>query len=240
MRQRRTISPTLNCGAILTLVFALSGCNTYPIAEAGPVVAQAIPEMGQQSFNHATDFNNYILRPADVISVTVFREESLSLDRVPISADGLIALPLLGEIRASGVTAAELSDQLETILGERYLREPNVSINVLGYGSHQLTIEGAVRNPGIYEFRPGTRLSGSVALANGLTRVSDYRNVAIFRQMEGGMYVAKFDYAAVRDGTMLDPVIQPGDRVVVGSSGLSQAWQDFITALPVFTLFTRI
>mgnify|MGYP007056299579 FL=1 len=53
------------------------------------------------------------------------------------------------------------------------------------------------------------------------------------------MAVAKFDYAQVRAGTMIDPVLAPGDRVVVGTSGLSQLWQDFLKAVPAFALFTR-
>jgi polysaccharide biosynthesis/export protein len=49
--------------------------------------------------------------------------------------------------------------------------------------------------------------------------------------------VAKFDYAAVRQGAMLDPVLQPGDRVVMGTDGLSVFWADLLQALPVFGVF---
>ena len=52
--------------------------------------------------------------------------------------------------------------------------------------------------------------------------------------------VAKFDYRAVSQGTMIDPVLEPGDRVVVGTSGLSQFWQDLLRALPAFGLFTNV
>jgi len=54
------------------------------------------------------------------------------------------------------------------------------------------------------------------------------------------MTVAKFDYRAVQQGTMIDPVLQPGDRVVVGTSGLSQFWQDVLKTIPVFALFTNV
>jgi len=66
------------------------------------------------------------------------------------------------------------------------------------------------------------------------------REVAIFRETPDGLMVAKFDYRSVRQGTMLDPVLAPGDRVVVGISGLSQFWQDLLRALPAFALFTNV
>jgi hypothetical protein len=49
--------------------------------------------------------------------------------------------------------------------------------------------------------------------------------------------IAKFDYGQVRQGTMLDPVLQPGDRVVMGTDGLSVFWEDLLKALPAFGVF---
>ncbi len=49
--------------------------------------------------------------------------------------------------------------------------------------------------------------------------------------------VAKFDYRQISQGTMMDPVLQPNDRVVVGTDGLSVFWQDLLKALPAFGIF---
>jgi polysaccharide export outer membrane protein len=49
--------------------------------------------------------------------------------------------------------------------------------------------------------------------------------------------VAKFDYGQIRQGTMLDPILEPGDRVVMGTDGLSQFWEDLLMALPAFGIF---
>ena len=182
----------------------------------------------------------YVLRPADIIKVDVFREEDLSLPSVAIAADGRVSFPLLGPVSVAGMTAGGLEGLLERELGARYLRNPDVSVNVLDYASHKVTVEGAVEEPGIFAFQPGTRLSGGVALAKGVKRVAALEEVAIFRQAEGGTQVAKFDLAAVRAGTMADPVLQPGDRIVVGTDNLAQFWQDFLRALPAFGLFTQL
>ena len=49
-----------------------------------------------------------------------------------------------------------------------------------------------------------------------------------------------YAYAAIQAGTMLDPILQPGDRVVVGTDSLAQVWRDVLGALPAFALFQNI
>ena len=64
--------------------------------------------------------------------------------------------------------------------------------------------------------------------------------VIVFREVNGQPLAARFDVNLVRAGKMIDPVLSPNDRIVLGVSGSSQAWQDLLQALPVFALFTRI
>ncbi len=209
--------------------------------EASPGIAVSTPDIasGQQDFSTAIS-RDYPLRPSDIISIMVFREEGLSMPQVAVSADGQISFPLVGSLTVAGMSPASVEQRLEELLEARYLREADVTVNVLDYTSHQVTVEGAVQEPGVYQFLPGTRLSGGVALANGLDRVAEPQQVAVFRQTESGMQIAKFDYAAVSSGAMLDPVLLPGDRIVIGVDGLEQFWQDFLKALPAFGLFTNI
>lgn len=140
---------------------------------------------------------------------------------------------------AAGKGAEDLSRELTWRLDEAGLKHPSVTVNVLDHASHLVTVEGGVEEPGVYPFQPGARLSSALALANGPNRVAKLREVAIFRETPDGLAVAKFDYVEVRRGAMLDPVIQPGDRVVVGISGLSQFWQDFLRAMPAFGIFAN-
>lgn len=220
-------------------LFLLAACGGTPPVQPGYAVTTPAPELGQDIYA-ASLAAEYTLRPADVLRITVFREEDLSLEQIPVSATGEISLPLVGSITVTGLTPLALETRIEELLGARYLRDPDVTVNVLQYASHTVTVEGEVENPGIYSFQPGTRLSGAVALAQGPGRVAATSQVAVFRQTPEGMAVAKFDYNAVQQGTMLDPVLVPGDRVVMGTSGLSQFWQDFLRSIPVFALFTRL
>jgi len=217
---------------------ALGACASGPDALPGSVPSVTNAALNQQSYNDAIAAD-YILRAADVISVQVFREEQLSLEAVTVDANGRISLPLIGSMQVAGLTAEQFEAEVERALGARYLHNPAASVNVVKYGSHLVTVEGAVKTPGIYEFVPGTRLSGGISLAEGPDRIAKLTQVAVFRDSPDGREVAKFDYQAVRAGTMIDPVLQPGDRIVLGTDGLTVFWQDFLKTVPLAGLFVR-
>ena len=221
----------------LSLPLLGGACAGTPEPVVGPVTAQQVGASGQADFA-TVETPDYRLRPSDIVNVTVFREPDLSVQQVPVGSDGLIALPLVGPIRAQGRTAADLAEAVEAALNGGYLTNPQVSVNVIQYGSHRVTVEGAVKKPGVFTFQPGARLSAAIAQAEGPERVAKLDQVAVFRETPQGLTVAKFDYLAVQQGTMIDPVLQPGDRVVVGTSGLSQFWQDVLKTIPVFAIFT--
>jgi len=235
MRAARTIAA---CATALLL----SACASSSATQPGITTPAADSALGQETIAQSSvDLTQeYMIRPMDVLSVTVFQEEDLSLESVTVSSDGTISHPLLGQLTAAGKTPRVFGEQIETALGERYLRYPAVAVNLLEAASHQVTVEGQVETPGIYPFQPGTRLSGAIALAQGPTRVARQTDVAIIRSLPEGMAVARFDYRAIQSGAMLDPVLMPGDRVIMGTDGLSQFWQDVLRAVPALGLFTQI
>ena len=224
--------------ALVLATTLVSGCIRQAPITPGIANSTPVPELGQTNYI-AQVGADYLLRPADKLSVTVFREAELSLPEVTISAEGRISVPLVGPVQAAGMTIENLEQRLEQLYDARYLRSPDIAVNVIEYASHVVTVEGAVEREGLYTFRPGTTLTGAISLAAGPERVADMREVAVFRQTQQGTLIAKFDYAKVRAGTMLDPVIQPGDRVVVGTDNLSQTWQDFLRTIPVLGIFTQ-
>lgn len=224
---------------LLPLGCAISACGTMPPPAVGPTATLPTPDMGQEAYETEAD-PIYRLRPADMISVLVYREPELSVESVPVGLDGTIVFPVIGQIMVQGTTPGELSSIIADRLRVAGLKRPEVAVNLSDAASHRVTVEGGVDDPGVFEFEPGDRLSSAIALANGPTRIANLKQVAIFRRGGGGMMVAKFDYRAVSQGTMIDPVLEPGDRVVVGTSGLSQFWQDLLRALPAFGLFTNV
>lgn len=215
---------------------ALAGCASTPEPRIGSSVSEPRTDFGQEGFSVARS-TTYNLRASDQISVTVFREPDLSLEKVRIGVDGNVSLPMLGTIPAGGMTTKQFEQDVTRRLAALGLKSPMVSVNITEYASHLVTVEGAVEKPGVYAFQPGARLSSALALASGPRRTAKLDQVAVFRESPQGIMIAKFDYQQVKQGTMLDPVLEPGDRVVMGTDGLSVFWEDMLRALPAFGVF---
>jgi protein involved in polysaccharide export with SLBB domain len=149
------------------LLLSLGACSADPAlpwCDPGPTAA------GQ---------NGYRLGPGDQLQVTVFRHEDLS-GEFTLGAAGTLALPLAGAIPADGLTARELEVAIEDRLRqERYLVEPDVSIQVLTH--RPIYVLGEVAAPGEYEYVAGMSLINAVALAGGYTYRADRSSVRISR-----------------------------------------------------------
>lgn len=232
MRRHRAFATSASLAACVVL----SACGSTPDPVIGMSASQPNAELGQANFSISRS-NTYAIRPADELSVVVFREPDLSLEKVRVGVEGNISLPMIGSIPVAGMTAKDFEQDVTRRLAAAGVKNPMVSVNIAQYASHLVTVEGQVDKPGVYPFQPGARLSAAVALAGGAKRVAKEEQLAVFRETAEGIMVAKFDYNQIRRGTMLDPVLQPGDRVVMGTDGLSQFWEDLLKALPAFGIF---
>ena len=223
-----------SAGVLVAL--ALTGCASSPEPIIGASTIQPRSDYGQSGYSYARP-DVYLLRATDKVSVLVFREPDLSAEEVRIGVEGNISLPMLGSIPAAGMTAKQFEQDVTRRFAALGLKSPMVSVNVTDFASHLVTVEGAVEKPGVFAFQPGARLSSAIALAEGPKRTAKIQQLAVFRESPQGIMVAKFDYQAMSQGTMLDPVLQPGDRVVMGTDGLSVFWEDLLKALPAFGVF---
>lgn len=221
---------------VLVSVCGLSACASTPAPIIGSAVTQPRLDLGQQDYSYKRA-TSYSLRPSDTISIVVFREPDFSLESVKLGVEGNVSMPMLGSIVAAGKTTVQLEEEIERRLSGAGLKSPMVSVNIQNYASHLVTVEGSVSSPGVYAFQPGSRLSSAIALASGPTRTAKVEQMAVFREGPDGIMIAKFDYGQIKQGTMLDPVLHPGDRVVMGTDGLAVAWQDTLRALPAFGVF---
>jgi polysaccharide biosynthesis/export protein len=143
-----------------------------------------MPNSASQTISIARP-TTYLLRPSDLISVTVFREPDLSLPSVRLGVEGNVSVPMLGSIPAAGMTAKQLEQDVTRRFAAIGLKDPMVSVNITEYASHEVTVEGAVERPGVYKFQPGARLSSAVALASGPKRSAKLDQVAVFRESSG-------------------------------------------------------
>jgi polysaccharide export outer membrane protein len=100
-----------------------------------------------------------------------------------------------------------------------------------------VTLEGALKKPGIYPLTGKTTLLQAIAMAQGLADLADLKGVVIFRNVKGKRMGAVFDLAKVRAGLAPDPQIYGDDVIVVEKSGSKSAYRDFIQSVPVLNYF---
>ncbi|TFE66571.1 polysaccharide biosynthesis/export family protein [Methylacidiphilum caldifontis] len=108
------------------------------------------------------------LGDGDLIEIHVSDLPELSNIKTRITPAGTILLPLLGQIQVEGLTAEELHELLKTKLGEKYLRDPQVSVSVVEMKSHRISVMGAVNKPGVYEMTNQLRVVDALGMAGGL------------------------------------------------------------------------
>ena len=114
---------------------------------------------------------DYLIGPEDVLEIKVFDVKDLDT-KVRVANDGTIAMPLLGRIEASGLTADRLRDRLEIALGKNLLQNPQVSVFVEQFHARPVSIVGAVEKPGLYQITGPRSLVEMISLAGGLAKRS--------------------------------------------------------------------
>lgn len=231
-----TIDRLCRFAGLAVLGALMAACQSgadAPTLPYGPAAYEVIPVETASAGLRAAE-----LSPGDVLSVRVLQEPDLSLDDITVSPAGYIQMPLIGEIRAEGRTAAELSQQITAALGERYLRDPNVAVNIVSQTARTVTVEGEVENPGIYAVQRDTTLLGALALAQSPTQLAKRDEIFVFRNVDGQRMGARFELESLRNGVAPNPQILPGDIVVVGYSARRAMFQDFLRATPLLNVFT--
>lgn len=109
----------------------------------------------------------YRVGPEDRLEFRVFGVEDLS-GEVRVAGNGTVQLPLVGEVKVSGLTLAEVEDAIAAAYADGYVRNPQVSASVSEYRSQQFTLIGAVEEPRVYSVQRKTSLVEAVAMGGGL------------------------------------------------------------------------
>ena len=151
------------------MLATLTACAGAAYALATPAVTQAPPAASPAApAASPMPSPDYRVGPGDVLEVEVFGNPDLS--RTPtVQTNGMVALPLIGEVPVVGLTLAEVKASLTTLLGRDYLVNPQVDVRVKEYQSQFVTVLGEVATPGRRPLRGATRLIDVLVEAGGLT-----------------------------------------------------------------------
>ena len=225
------------------LALALVSCVALvaPVVWAAGSSSQSAPlPLDRAALNLERPQGDYVIGVEDKLTIRVFEVKELSFDNEQVDASGDIELPLIGKVAAAGMTTAQLEREIAGRLGERYLQSPQVSVSVAEGASEKVTVEGEVKNPGVFQIKGRTTLMQAIALAGGPDDEADLRKVAVIRQENGIRHAAICDYDAIRKGRAPDPLIEGNDEVVMDGSTVKTVWSNLMKNLPIFTLLAYL
>lgn len=125
-------------------MLALAGANVLALAQPVPPT-------------------NYVIGPQDVLSISLFDQQDLS-GKYPVDSDGTFTFPLVGRVKAGGLTLRQLEAELKKMLMDGFFKDPQLSVGVEQYRSQKVHMVGEVRNPGTYP------LTGDMSLIEAIAR----------------------------------------------------------------------
>jgi polysaccharide biosynthesis/export protein len=179
--------PLLVILAVVALV-AVGGCSAPAYYAVAPDSALNAP---------------YRLASGDRVRVIVFGQDSLS-NSFSVDGAGAIDMPLIGEVRAQGLTTSELARAIEARLKQGYVREPQASVEVEAF--RPFFVMGEVNVAGQYPFINGMTVQNAIAVAGGFTPRAVEDSVNITRTVGGSL------------ATFPEPLtfpVRPGDTITV-------------------------
>lgn len=156
----------------------------------------------------------YLVKPGDTLGITVLGEPDLT-KRVVVNPEGGITLPLVNDIPVAGLTTTQAAQAVAERL-KQFIKNPQVSIELLEAANQQVTVSGEIKNPGVYPLPNGARLIDVVTAAGGYTAAADLSKVAISRAAAAGSTItvdlSKFLLSGDASTNVL---VGPGDTVIV-------------------------
>jgi polysaccharide export outer membrane protein len=213
---------------------SLAGCApqsqmaSADVSVAGSNSAAIQPQPGAASAYAST--SDYRIMSGDVLQITVFQVQDFNRE-AQVDAGGNIVLPLIGGVPAAGKTVHEVESEIAGRLRAKYLQNPQVLVTIKDAVGLRVSVQGAVKNPGVIQIRGDTTLTTVLAQAQGFTDTADKSSVLVVRNTDQGRVAGKVDAGAILAGSAPDPRIYGGDMIVVDDSFMRSAGKDALNVL---------
>lgn len=183
---------SLSVAVIFLLLSACAGAT-------GPVISS-----GDRYVQATGAGEDYRLGSGDKIRISVYNEPTLS-GEFSVTADGLLSLPLIGDVKVAGKSAGEVSATIQEMLGNGYLKDPKIGLEIVTY--RPFFILGEVKTPGQFPYATGMTALNAIALAQGFSPRAQ-KSVVYIRQAGRTDEIA---YKLTPDLRVL-----PGDTIRIG------------------------
>jgi len=155
----------------------------------------------------------------DVMRINVWGNDALSVE-VPVRPDGMISMPLIGDVRAGGRTPDEVSKEIRNRL-TAYIRNPNVTIMLTELRSHEflsrIRVTGAVRTPITLPYRQGMTVLDAVLEAGGINEFASANSTKVYRKVNNDTTVLEIELGGILNKGELKTnyLLEPGDIITV-------------------------
>jgi polysaccharide export outer membrane protein len=189
-----------------------SGTGSSNVAKATTLPSTDTPPSRVPSVK----LDTYVIGVGDGLGISVWKEPELSKN-VPVRPDGMITLPLIGEIKAAGLTPVQLQDQIITALG-KVMSDPQVVVLVEAVNSLSFNIMGNVFKPGYYPLTRPITILDAIALSGGFRDFAKEKKIYILRaDANGKQEKIHFNYKQVIKGQNMSQniMVEPRDTIVV-------------------------
>lgn len=183
----------------------------------------AFPASGQ-SANGArptASSSNAMIGAEDVLDVEVFDTPELSIATARVGDGGDVNLPVLGQVHVAGLSTSEAAQTIEEKLRSRgIMLEPHVTVSIVESAPRGATLLGEVKTPGVYSTTGGRRLLDLIAMAGGLTPSAGKVVTIAHRDDPRHPEMIGLVARASQLGSQRNPMIRPGDTIMVGRAGI--------------------
>jgi polysaccharide biosynthesis/export protein len=157
----------------------------------------------------------FVIGLEDVLQINVWKEQEHSVPQAVVRPDGMITLPMIGDIKADGLTPKQLEEAITAKL-EEVLTAPAVTVTVLRIESLKVTIIGNVGKPGVYPLTAPMTVLELIAKAGGLIPdVAHGKNIKIIKKKDGRLLFFNYDEVIHGRSLRMNVFLETGDMVIV-------------------------
>jgi len=198
---------------IIYLLFISAICGHAQNQEIGRAGGVGVPGNGGAGLSITSD-DSYKIGTSDMLTITVWKEPTLSGELL-VRPDGMISMPLLGDIPAAGMKPMQLASQIAAGL-KRFMRDPDVSVVVAKIHDNFIYLLGEVGKKGPVVMPPHMSLLEAISSGGGLTDFANKKKIYILRSADGKQKKIPVNYKkALRGDAAFNIALKPGDTIVV-------------------------
>jgi polysaccharide export outer membrane protein len=207
--------------AILPAILAVAALTAYPVlgqkkdkqAKSGKVDTPAVAQDNKAITPDVTQ--DFVIGAEDVLSISVYDQPQFAVTGQAVRPDGIITIPLVGEVKAMGKTPRDLGAEISKILAEKYLRNtPQVMVRVDGVKSRYYSINGGVNRPGQNPLLVPTTIMQALVNAGGFHEFANTKKINLLR--DGKVFVVfNFNDAIKGKHPEKNVYLKHGDLIIV-------------------------